>query len=217
MKKTTLLAGASGLVGSELLNILINEEQYEKIHILVRKPLVLKSSKIVEHVIDFEKLDSFILEDNIDHIYCCLGTTIKKAKTKENFKKVDFGYPWVLGKKAKQWNAEKFLLVSSLGANARSRIFYNKVKGELEEALTALKLRGFYIFRPSLLMGKRNENRGGEKTAIAIYKVINPLFVGGLKKYKGIDYRKVARAMVYVALNNKEPYKIFESDEIQAY
>lgn len=213
--KTALIAGATGLVGSELLSLLVDDTSYQKIHILVRKRINFESLKIVEHVIDFEKLEDFQLNETIDHVFCTLGTTIKKAKTKENFRKVDFEYVFQLGKKAKEWKAEKFLLVSALGANAKSSIFYNRVKGDIENALKQLELPHLFIFRPSLLMGNRKESRQGEKTAIAVYKIINSLFIGKLKKYKGIDISQVAKAMKFVSINNNESFKIFESNEMQ--
>lgn len=213
--KTALIAGATGLVGSELLSLLVDDTSYQKIHILVRKRINFESLKIVEHVIDFEKLEDFQLNETIDHVFCTLGTTIKKAKTKENFRKVDFEYVFQLGKKAKEWKAEKFLLVSALGANAKSSIFYNRVKGDIENALKQLELPHLFIFRPSLLMGNRKESRQGEKTAITVYKIINPLFIGKLKKYKGIDISQVAKAMKFVSINNNESFKIFESNEMQ--
>lgn len=215
--KTALIAGATGLVGSELLQQLINEPTYNKIHILVRKEIDIKSDKVIQHIIDFEKLDTFEIKEPINHVFCTLGTTIKKAKTKENFRKVDYDYVYELGKKAQQWNADKFLVVSSLGANAKSKIFYNRVKGEVEKALSELKLNQLFIFRPSLLMGNRKENRAGEKSAIAVYKIINPLFIGKLKKYKGIQASQVAKGMLNTALNNEEKFKILESDEIQMF
>ena len=213
--KTALLAGASGLVGSELLELLVDNTVYQTIHILTRKPLKMNSPKIIEHVINFDNLDGLTLENPIDHVFCTLGTTIKKAGTKENFRKVDFDYVVELGRKAKRWNAEKFLVVSSLGANARSSIFYSRTKGEMEKALQEINLPQLFIFRPSLLMGNRKENRTGEKTAIAVYKIINPLFIGKLKKYKGIEASRVAQAMMKTALLNSSPLKIIESDEIQ--
>ncbi len=213
--KTALLAGASGLVGSELLQQIINEPTYNKIHILVREEIEVKSDKVIQHIIDFEELEKFEIKEPIDHFFCILGTTKKKAKTKENFRKVDYDYVYELGKKAKQWHAEKFLMVSSLGANSKSGIFYNRVKGEIEKALSEIDLNQLFIFRPSLLMGNRKENRAGEKSAIAVYKIINPLFIGRLKKYKGIQARQVAIGMMETALNNEVKFKILESDEIQ--
>jgi len=213
--KTALIAGATGLVGSELLNLIINDPGYQKIHLLLRKKIDVNSSKLIQHVIDFEELEKFEINEPINDVFCTLGTTIKKAKTKKNFRKVDYDYIITLGNKAKEWNADRFMVVSSLGANARSSIFYNRVKGEMEKALEALKLKQLFIFRPSLLMGNRQEQRAGEKTAIAVYKVINPLFVGKLKKHKGIQAKQVANAIIKVALKNNESFKIFESDEIQ--
>lgn len=213
--KTALIAGASGLVGSELLNLLLKSGEYSSVHLLLRKETEHDSPKIIKQIIDFEKLKEFDPGEKIDHIFCTLGTTIKKAKTKENFRKVDFDYVLELGKKALEWQSEKFLIVSSLGANARSSIFYNRVKGEIENALKELKLPALFIFRPSLLMGNRKEHRSGEKTATAVYKALNPLFVGGLKKYRGIEASQVAKAMLYTAENSHDNFKIFESYEIQ--
>lgn len=215
--KTALIAGASGLVGSELLKILIANDVYETIHLLSRKPLEIKSSKIIEHIINFDELDRFEPNTKIDHIFCTLGTTIKKAKTKENFKKVDYDYVLELGKKAEQWNTEKFLMVSSLGANAKSRIFYSRVKGEIEQALINHSLNQLFIFRPSLLFGNRKEHRAGEQTAIHVYKIIDPLFFGPFKKYKGIEAKQVAKGMINAALQNDDSFRIFESDEIQNF
>ena len=215
--KIALIAGASGLVGSELLKILTESNEYKTIHVLTRKSLNHNSPKIVEHLIQFDEIANLKLEAPIDHIFCTLGTTIKKAGTKENFHKVDFEYVVELGKKAKLWNAEKFLVVSSLGANAQSAIFYSRIKGEMEKALQEINLPHLFIFRPSLLMGNRKENRTGEKTAIAVYKIINPLFIGKLKKYKGIESRRVAQAMMKTAMNDSSPLKIIESDEIQQF
>lgn len=216
MGKTALIAGASGMVGSELLKQLIDTEAYEHIHILVRRLLNVNSPKIQEHLIDFEKVDTLEIDGKIDHVFCTLGTTIKKAKTKENFRKVDYDYALELGKKAKEWNSGKFLMVSSLGANAKSRIFYSRVKGEIELALKDLNLNQLFIFRPSLLLGKRKEHRAGEKTAINVYKVIDPLFFGPFKKYKGIEASQVANGMINIAINNTDQFKILESNEIQS-
>lgn len=215
--KTALIAGASGLVGSELLKLLLENDAYQTIHVLLRRPLETKSAKIVEHIVNFDELDKFDSNLKIDHVFCTLGTTIKKAKTKENFRKVDYDYVLALGKKANEWKAEKFLLVSSLGANAKSAIFYNRTKGEIENALKQLKLPHLFIFRPSLLIGNRKEQRTGEKTAINVYKVIAPLFFGPFKKYKGIEASQVAIGMMDTALQNTDHLKILESDEIQIF
>jgi uncharacterized protein YbjT (DUF2867 family) len=215
--KTAIIAGATGMVGSELLKLLLENNEYKTIHLLSRKPLNINSAKIIEHIINFDDLASLKLDFPIDHVFCSLGTTIKKAGTKENFRKVDFDYTMELGKKAKEMNAGKFLVISSLGANPKSMIFYNQVKGEVEAELKKLSLNHLFIFRPSLLLGDRKEHRSGEKTATAIYKVLAPIFSGPLKKYKGVEASKVADAMMQTALNNDESFKIIESDEIQKF
>jgi uncharacterized protein YbjT (DUF2867 family) len=213
--KRALVAGSTGLVGSELLKQLIAHPEYERIHILVRKPVEIASEKVREHVIDFNEIASFSPPEQVDHVFCTLGTTIKKAGTREKFSTVDHDYVVALGSLAKEWKADKFLVVTALGANAGSAIFYNRVKGETERDLAALDLPQLHIFRPSLLMGDRKENRAGEKTAIAVYKVINPLFVGKLKKYKGIQAAQVAGAMISVALQHNNKTSVYESNEIQ--
>jgi uncharacterized protein YbjT (DUF2867 family) len=215
MSYTALLAGATGLVGSQLLTMIIDSDVYEKVHVLSRRELNKSSPKIIEHIIDFENIKNFDPGTKIDHVFCCLGTTIKKAKTKENFRKVDHDYVIDLAQKTYEWETSRFLVISALGASAKSNIFYNRVKGDMEKALQDIGLPHLFIFRPSLLMGDRKENRPGEKTAIMVYKVINPLFVGKLKKYKGISANKVAKGMLNVALNNENTFQIFESDEIQ--
>jgi uncharacterized protein YbjT (DUF2867 family) len=212
--KTALIAGATGLVGSELLKLLIDSEAYQEIHVLTRRSLEMNSPKMIEHIIDFDKLDQFEVDSSIDHVFCTLGTTIKKAKTKENFRKVDYDYVLALGKKAKEWNSKKFLVVSSIGANAKSSIFYSRVKGEIEQSLENLKLNHLFIFRPSLLLGDRKEHRTGEKAAINLYKIIDPLFFGPFKKYKGIQAHQVAQGMLKTAFHNDKPFQIFESDAI---
>jgi uncharacterized protein YbjT (DUF2867 family) len=215
--KTALIAGATGLVGSELLKLLIENSAYTKIHVLTRKPVNTGSLKVVEHLIDFDNLLEFNPGSNIDHVFCTLGTTIKKAKTKENLRKVDYDYVVNLAQKSLNLKTTKFLVVSSLGANAKSGIFYSRVKGEMERALQALDLPHLFIFRPSLLMGDRQESRAGEKTAITVYKVLDPLFIGKLKKYKGIRIEKVAKAMIGTALSKEQKFQILESDEIQKF
>lgn len=213
--KTAIIAGASGLVGTALVNQLIDSNDYAKIHLLVRNPLNISSEKIIEHIVDFENLTPLKINEPIYHAFCLLGTTIKKAKTKENFRKVDFDFVLSFANKAQELKVDKFLFVSSLGANAKSSIFYNRVKGEIENALQEIEFPHLFIFRPSLLMGMRKEKRAGEKTAITVYKVINPLFIGGLKKYKGIAAAQVARGMLQTALQNVSPFEIIESDKIQ--
>lgn len=196
--KTALILGATGLVGSEVLKQALEEPVYSKIKILVRSPQEIKHPKLEELVIDFRKLEQYENEFAVDHVYCCLGTTIKKAKTKEKFRLVDYEYP-LLAARLSKGKAEKFLVISAQGANPDSPFFYNKTKGELERDLIALNLSNLIIFRPSLLLGDRKEDRPGEKIAGSIMKIINPLFMGPLKKYAAISATYVAECMISAA------------------
>lgn len=215
--KTAIIAGATGLVGSELLQMLVKSDHYKTIHVITRKPIETGSDKIISHIADAETIETLVIHEKIDHAFCALGTTIKKAKTKENFRKVDHDYVLVFAKKAVGFGAEKFMVVSSLGANPKSLFFYSRVKGEVEQALQQVQIKHLFIFRPSLLLGKRNEHRAGEEIAARIYRVIEPLFIGRLKKYKGIAAATVAKAMIEVALLETDDTRIYESDEIRNF
>jgi uncharacterized protein YbjT (DUF2867 family) len=163
---------------------------------------------------DFEDLPDSLKGIEADHVYCCLGTTMKKAGSKEAFRKVDLEYPFKLAEIMLTKKAQKFLLVSALGAGKNSIIFYNRVKGEVEQAIGGLGYPSLYIFRPSLLYGERKEARIGEDIAKKTYKYLDKLFIGPLKKYKGIHAEKVASSMIKMAKTNKNETKILESDQI---
>ena len=213
--KTALLVGATGLVGRQCLNYLLQNENYSQVKILTRRLINIENSKLIQHKIDFNKLQNYSDEIKADDIFCCLGTTIKKAGSQKKFKLVDFDYPLQIAKTALQNRAKRYSLVTALGANKDSKIFYNKVKGELETEISKLNFDCINIFRPSLLLGNRNEFRLGEKLGMYFMKVFGFLFVGKLKKYRGIQAVKVAKAMVIKAQQNLDGINIFESDEIQ--
>ncbi|MFZ3591133.1 oxidoreductase [Bacillus sp. DJP31] len=213
-RKTALVVGATGLVGTELVKILVEAKEYEKVVVWVRKSTGMTNEKLEETIIDFDKIESYKL-DKAKHVFCCLGTTIKKAKTKENFKKVDFDYPVSLAKRAKESDVSNFLVISAMGANEKSGIFYNAVKGQMEEELKRIGLKGLKIFRPSLLLGERNEFRLGEKIAEVVSKGIPFLFNGSLKKYKPIYGSIVAKAMYKAAVEELPGCEVFESKEIE--
>ncbi|MEW9050649.1 MAG: NAD-dependent epimerase/dehydratase family protein [Neobacillus sp.] len=212
--KTALVLGATGLVGSELVKILLEKQNYEKIILLVRKRIPIEHDMIEQHVIDFEQLSEYKELFKASNIFCCLGTTIKKAKTKMAFRKVDFTYPLEAASFSKEMGAEKYLIVTAMGANAKSYFFYNQVKGEVEEALRDLDLPSLHIFRPSLLLGKREEFRFGEKVAETASSVLNTLLVGPLRPYRGIHAKKVAEAMAVVAESSKTGNHVYLSNEI---
>jgi len=210
-KKRALIVGATGLVGGYVLRRLLAHSRYSRVEILVRRESPIRDPKLTQRIVDFASLD--VLGIAADEVFCCLGTTIRKAGSEEAFRRVDYDYPLTLARLAKVVGADKFLLVSALGANPKSAVFYNRVKGEVEHAIAAVGLPAAYFFRPSLLLGPRAENRPGEKIGIAVGKAIAPLMIGGLRKYRPIHADTVAAAMVYVA-NHDSPAGVIESDVI---
>ena len=213
-KKTALILGATGLIGKELVKIISENEQYDKILLLVRKSFEINNERCEIQIVNFDELHEYSELFQVNDVFCCLGTTIKKAKTKEAFRKVDYEYPVEAAKLAKKNGVEKFLIVSAMGADANSRIFYNRVKGELEETLKKLNLPSLQIFRPSLLLGNREEFRLGEKIAEKASGFLNFIMIGPLRPYRGIQAKKVADAMVVIAQSNKKGTVIYPSNEI---
>lgn len=215
MPRSALILGATGLVGGHCLQLLLQNEAYEKITALVRKPLARPHPKLEGLVIDFENLERNAAPIRARDVFCCLGTTIKQAGSQAAFRKVDFEYPRRLAQLTAANGAEQFLLVSALGANARSAIFYNRVKGEAENAIAALPFRAVHIMQPSLLLGERPETRRGEKIGEAVFNATAPMWVGPLRKYRPIAARAVAAAMIHLALLDQQGLCKYESHLIQ--
>jgi uncharacterized protein YbjT (DUF2867 family) len=213
--KSALLVGASGLVGRQCLQFLLEEPSYTHIVVLVRRSLSITHNKLVQHVVDFSELDTLGDYFTTDDVYCCLGTTIKKAGTQEAFRKVDFDYPIKIAALTQHLGANQFLIVTSLGANPHSRIFYNRVKGEVEEAIGKISFPTINIFRPSLLLGDLTEHRTGEKAGAFIISGLKYMMMGPFRKYRPIQSRDVAKVMVQVAQKNLKGLNIFESKQIQ--
>lgn len=217
MAKTALVLGASGLVGSHCLQLLLDNAAYDKIIVWLRKPLSVQHAKLQQEIINFDQLARYADKlKNVQEIFCCLGTTIKKAGSSEAFYKVDFTYPHESAKLAAQNGVQQFLIVTALGANSRSSIFYNRVKGEIETALGKLPLPGLQIFRPSLLLGERQEFRLGERIGAIVFKTLSFAFIGPLRRYRAIEASVVAEAMIRIAQQNLTGVNIFESEKIQA-
>lgn len=217
MSKTALIVGSTGLIGQELLNLLLNSSSYEKVIAITRKPLELKNQKLDNRVIDFKNFSEELKTIHAQDVFCCLGTTMKKAGTKEKFRKIDYDYPLELAEVSKEQGAQAYFLISALGASTSSSVFYNQVKGEIEAAIDKVGFDRYHIFRPSLLLGDRNEDRVGEDAAKTIFKIFGFLFIGPLKKYKAIDHKKVARAMLYWAEKNEPGKQVHESLEMQKF
>lgn len=214
MGKTALLAGSTGLIGSQLLDLLLNEKGYAAVIAISRMPLTINNPKLTNVVCELRDLSSH--RDNLkaDDVFCCLGTTIKKAKSKEAFRAVDLDAPVLLAKISKELGAKQYLLVSSLGANKNSAIFYNHVKGEVEDTIKQVGFATLHILRPSLLLGPRREERTGEDTAKLFYRVFGFLIP---KKYKAIESKTVARAMWQLAGAGQSGVFIHESNQIRDF
>ena len=168
--KVALLAGATGLIGSQVLKLLLDDPEYHEVKILTRRAIDVSHHKLRTILADVDSLKNVVGELKADTVFCCLGTTMKKAGSKEAFRKIDFTYPLEIASATHRLGAKQFLLVSALGADPSSSIFYNKVKGETEDAIGKLGFTSFHIFRPSLLLGDRNESRPGEDAAKIVYK-----------------------------------------------
>lgn len=215
--KTAIIAGASGLIGKQLLYNLIEAGEYETVIALVRKELPVASPKLKQVITNFDDLTSVQQFLKADDVFCCLGTTIKKAGSQAGFRKVDYKYCYNLAKETHQQGSQNFYLVSALGANPFSTIFYNRVKGETEEAIKHLSFNSFYIFRPSLLLGDRKEFRLGEKIAQLVMKPFSAFMLGGLKKYKPIEALLIAKTMYKVAQKNAKGVIVIENEFIPLY
>jgi uncharacterized protein YbjT (DUF2867 family) len=209
--RTAIVAGASGLVGSALVSQLLLSSQYSQVVILVRSRINLEHPKLIQLVVDFDQIENLTLNFKVDDAFCTLGTTISKAGSKAAFFKVDHDYVCSFAKKVLELGATGFYVVSSMGANPSSSIFYNKVKGITEEDLKKVGIHRLAILRPSLLLGPRTEKRTGEKFASWIMKALDFMIPS---KYKAIHVNKVAGKMIEVALQEEQGIFILESDKL---
>ncbi len=214
MKKTAVVAGSSGLVGEQLVKCLALSEEYEAVTAVVRKG----SSRIYEGAftieVDYERLSAYSEELKADVVFCCLGTTLKKAGSKSGFYTVDYTFPLELAKIAAQNKSSQFNIITASGANSKSLIYYSRVKGDIEKAIVKLGIPNINIFRPSLLLGDRAEKRKGEEIGARIAKILNPLMIGRLKKFRAIQATDVANAMLNASLMEQDGVRVFESDAI---
>ena len=210
--KTALISGASGLTGSYLLKLLLESKAYNRVKILVRKPLDIEHPLLHQIVYDYENPNSEALK--ADHIYCCLGTTIKKAGSKEAFRKVDYEYPLQIARLAHQNGAEKLALISAIGANPGSKIFYNRVKGQVEEAIKEIPFEATHIMRPSMLLGKRDEFRFGEEAGKLIMIPLNFIFP---KNLKPIQASQVAACMLDRINSSEKGFHVILSGQMRKY
>lgn len=212
--KSALILGATGLIGEYLLNLMLEDDYYDQITAISRQGLK-DHPKLSVLLGEFSDVDSLLQGKTFDHVFCCLGTTMKKARSKEQFIKVDYSYPLKVAELTYESGASKYLLVTAMGADPSSSFFYNKVKGELERDLRLIGFESLHLLRPSLLLGNRKEFRFGERIGQAVFKLLGFLFIGPLKKYKGINYRKVAYALLYYGKEHSIGVSVHLSDEMQ--
>ena len=213
--RTALVAGASGLVGSQVLRLLLEDPAYARVTVLARRELPLAHKKLEQRVVSFDRLAQVADFPRVHDVFCCLGTTMKQAGSPDAFRKVDYTYVVELARVAVRHRASQFLVVTAVFADPASRILYSRVKGETEEAVRRLQFEGIQIFRPSLIVGARAEGRPTERVAGLLSPLVAWAFVGPLARYRPIKAVAVARAMVRVAREAPRGAHVYQSDHIR--
>ena len=214
MSKTAIILGATGLTGGLLLEQLLIDSRYRKIKLFSRTSCNIKHDKIEEHLVDLLDLKSHKSLFTADEVFCCIGTTKAKTPNEEIYLEIDYGIPVMAAQLSNQNNIDTFIVISALGADKQSNIFYNRTKGRMEEAVFMEKIPNTYILQPSLIGGDRNEKRVGEFIAKLFMKLVNPFMIGSLSKYKSIHPLTIAKCMVLLA-NSSHSSGIIVSDEIK--
>lgn len=212
--KSAIILGATGLTGSILLQKLLNDTRYDQLIIFSRRSAEVRHPKIKEHLVDLFKLKEHKDIFKADEVYCCIGTTKSKTPNEEVYKKIDFGIPVTAAELAQENGISRFMVVSALGADPGSSIFYNRIKGEMEQEVRLQNIPETYFFQPSLIDGDRKEKRVLESLAKKLMRIGNTLLIGPLEKYRSIKAEDIAKAMIKVA---NEGYKksIIPSNEIR--
>ena len=212
--RAAIVVGATGLTGSSLVEQLCENDEYVSVTVIARRKPTFTHPKLEVKIRDFNRLEEKDIEF-AHELYCCLGTTIKKAGSREVFEKVDFEYPLAIASLAKKRGIPHFLVITAMGANESSPFYYNRVKGKLEHDLMELGLQQLSIIRPSLLVGERDELRLGEKAGAKVLKIAKPLLIGPLKRSRAIEASQVAKAMIIIALYGKrQQVTIYPSHEL---
>ena len=210
MQKTAIILGATGLTGSLVLEQLLSDANYGTIKLFSRTPTDISHPKVKEYIGNLLVLEDFKEDLTGDELYICIGTTKKKTPNQEQYRKIDLGIPAQAVEICKNNGISKVAVVSAIGANAKSSITYNKIKGEMEHAVLTAKIEHTYILRPSFIAGNRQEHRAGEELGIAVFKCLK-FFIP--KKYRAVEARAIALKMIELC-NSKAPSKIIESNEI---
>jgi len=213
--RTALIAGATGLVGAELLDLLLADPEVARVHSLVRRPSGRTGEALAEQVVDFSNLAAAAIAPPVDEAYCCLGTTMRAAGSRTAFRRVDHEYVTAFARLALGLGAASLTVISSLGADPESRSFYLRTKGEVERELIALAVPSLALLRPSLLLGERRELRAGERASELALRLASPLLRGALARYRPVHARAVARAMAACGRRGEPGVHVLESDAIQ--
>lgn len=213
--KKAILFGASGFIGSYLLDELLNNADYGQVTIVVRKDLNINHPKLKTVIGDYYSLSGVKADLVADEVYITLGTTKKNTPNKDEYYQVDHDYPVLAARIVKEGGGKSVFLVSAVGANVQSNVFYVKTKGETERDIIALDFEHTHIFRPSMLLGQRKENRPLEKVLIKVWPVIDPIFMGKWNRYRGIDGKDVARAMNNAAKKQSGKVEIYHWKEMK--
>lgn len=211
MRRPVLIAGATGLVGRHLLQLLLDDPEIVNVVALTRRPLAIPHPQLTEALVDFAHLENFA-SPAVEDYFCCLGTTIRQAGSRESFREVDLAYPVAIARMALAAGATRCYFVSAMGADPTSRVFYNRTKGELEAELARLPFRTVVALRPSLLAGERAEFRAGERFALAALRPWSALLPA---RYRPIDARLVARALLAASRSSEPGRFVVESDAIR--
>lgn len=214
MSKKAIIVGATGLIGKNLVNILLNHPEYKEVLILVRKKLALSHPKLTQLLVDFDQIQNYEVDIKGDVLFSCLGTTKKQTPDELQYRKIDHDYPIAISMIALKNGAQQMHVVSAPGANASSSIFYLKLKGETEDDLKKIGIPSLNFYQPSLLTG-RTESRPMETVFATIFKFINPLLIGSAKKYRSISGHTVASAMINQSLKTQQGVFVYNSAEIE--
>lgn len=215
MAKRAIITGASGLIGSKLLNLLLESSEYDSVISLGRKRQQKRHPQLTQELVDFSEPETYLSFLHGDVLFCCLGTTRKETPNKEDYYKIDHDYPVDLAKAAVKNGVKEFHFISAIGADPSASNFYLKTKGEAERDLKNVGLPALHIYEPSLLTGRKRKRRWGERIATVVMALINSLLIGDLKKYQSIDSATVARAMFNQSLKDKKGVFIYTSDRIK--
>lgn len=213
MAKSAIILGATGLTGSLVLTELLSDNRYDRILLFSRSACGIQHPKIEEHIVDVLNLEEAAPHFRADEVYCCIGTTKKKTPDKDLYRKIDFGIPASAARIASQNGVKSFAVVSAIGADSKSSIAYNRIKGDMEQAVFDANIEHTYILRPSIISGDREEKRLGEKIGLFVFKLLKPLFFGKLKKYRAVEATTIAHRMIELCNSNAES-QIVESDAI---